>query len=156
MESLDIGIIHRDLEEEDFSVAELQMAATGETTRPELTMFNPFVSDQWVFKRPCVVPVRRRDGLDTKRVLGKDDPHEVSFILKHESSEQEDGTFDNAQIWLVSIDMIKKKLKSSILYVEDQEDSAPEEAELFERKDWFLEPFLPIEIPKDPSLYDNR
>ncbi|CAL4891924.1 unnamed protein product [Urochloa decumbens] len=292
MESLDIGIIRRGPDE--FAVAELQMAVTGETARPELTVFNPSVSDQWVLKRPRVVPARRGADLDMERILwywdtsrvvafgswmcwvdyssgvmlcnvfdedpeilflelpprryhmrrgdhvtgcleayhtlgttdggnalkfafvlwydgmlkrtcdpdpsnfsvttwklkiegnsmdwvedswmaayelwphnddfahiphdllqfpmfSIDDPNEVTFILKHEPTEQEDGTYDNAQIWLVSIDMIKKKLKSSLIYVEYQEDSAPEEAELFERKDEFLEPFLPIKLPKDDN-----
>ncbi|TKW28969.1 hypothetical protein SEVIR_3G364500v4 [Setaria viridis] len=296
MESLDIGIVRRGLEE--FVVAELQMTVIGETARPELTVFNPSISDQWVLKRPRVVPVRPNGNLDLEHILwywdtdkvvafgswmcwvdyssgvmlcnvfdeapeilflelpprlyhmkrhdhveggleayhtlgttdggnalkfafvlwydgmlkrtcdpdpsnfsittwklriqgndmvwvedswlaaydlwphdddfahiprdlllfpmfSMDDPNEVTFLLKHKPSEQEDGTYDNAQIWLVSIDMIKKKLKSSILYVENQEDSAPEEAELFERKDWLLEPFLPMKLPKDPSSFNN-
>ncbi|GJM95537.1 hypothetical protein PR202_ga12283 [Eleusine coracana subsp. coracana] len=55
------------------------------------------------------------------------DPNEVSFVLEHEPTELEDGTYDAAQIWMVSVDMLIKKLKSSVLYVTEQEEFTPDE-----------------------------
>ncbi|RLN30263.1 hypothetical protein C2845_PM05G16270 [Panicum miliaceum] len=68
MESMDIGIIHRG--PGDFAVAELQIVADADTAaRPELRVFNPSVSDQWVLTRPRVVPVHPRDDLDMDHLL---------------------------------------------------------------------------------------
>ncbi|KAL6622736.1 hypothetical protein ACP70R_032615 [Stipagrostis hirtigluma subsp. patula] len=71
-----------------------------------------------------------------------DDPNAISFVLKREPREQEDGTYDVGQIWLVAIDMMKKTLKSSILYTNDKDD------ELSERKMRYLEPFLPVDFTR--------
>jgi hypothetical protein len=58
---------------------------------------------------------------------------------------KEDGV---GEIWLVAIDMMKKTVKSSILYIKDYDDCTPEENELFERKIQYFEPFLPVEFSK--------
>jgi hypothetical protein len=64
-------------------------------------------------------------------VFSADDPNEVGFMLKHEPAgdEQEDGTsFDAAEIWIVSIDMVEKKLRSSFLYLKEKEEFSRDEA----------------------------
>jgi hypothetical protein len=291
MESLDIGIIHR--APGDFAVAELQFVSDvgASTARPELRVFNPSVSDQWVLKTPRIVPVHPRGELDMDHVLWYwdtdavvpfgtwlcwvdyttgvmlynlfDENSESSEILflelpvkqscinrdevgrgwleachalgatkggdvlkfvrvltdeapspdgivrpiyhpspnrfvvttwalrlssgnsvawQEESSvaadqlrdldefdhlprqllmyptvnldssglvsfvlKKEDGV---GEIWLVAIDMMKKTVKSSILYIKDYDDCTPEENELFERKIQYFEPFLPVEFSK--------
>ncbi|RCV19001.1 hypothetical protein SETIT_3G348800v2 [Setaria italica] len=69
MESLDTGIIHR--APGDFAVAELQITSDmgTSTARPELRVFNPSVSDQWVLKTPRIVPVHPRGELDMHHIL---------------------------------------------------------------------------------------
>ncbi|KAK3136677.1 hypothetical protein QOZ80_5BG0440830 [Eleusine coracana subsp. coracana] len=84
------------------------------------------------------------------------DPNEVSFVLKHEPTELEDGTYDASQIWIVSVDMLIKKLKSSALYVKEQEEFTPDEAELSERKSMHLEAFIPVEVPKHVNLKGTK
>jgi hypothetical protein len=76
--------------------------------------------------------------------------------LKHEPGEKEDGTFAASEIWIVSIDLINKKLKSRFLYVKEKEEFSRDEAILFERKSDCTEPFLPIEVPKGCILYNTR
>ncbi|RLN00016.1 hypothetical protein C2845_PM06G30150 [Panicum miliaceum] len=298
MESLDVGILHRG--PGDFTVAELQIAAdVGTASRPELRMFNPSVSDQWVLMRPRVVPVHPRDDLDMDRILWYwdtdavvpfrtwlcwvdytvgvmlynvfDGSSEILFLelpIKHpyinrdvvgrgwleachalgatkggdvlkfarvladdapppngiiwpvyhpfpnrftvttwslrlafgnnmvwqeESSvtadqlrdleefdhlprellmcptfdlvnpdvvifalKKEDVPYEVGEIWLVAINVMKKAVKSSMLYIKDYDDSIPEEAELFERKIRYFEPFLPLEISKNVNLYKTR
>ncbi|CAL5093314.1 unnamed protein product [Urochloa decumbens] len=296
MESLDIGIIYRG--PGDFAVAELQIAAddTGTAARPEVRVFNPAVSDQWVLKMPRIVPVHPRSDLDMDRVLwywdtdavapfgtwlcwvdytagvmlydlfgesseilflelpikqscinrdevgrgwleayhalgatdggnvlkftsvSSDDPPPsdgitipvyhpfpnrfvvttwslrlafgnnmawkkessvtadelrdldkfdhlprellmyptfnlnnpdiVSFVLK-----KGDGTYDVGEIWLVAINVMKKTIESRMLYIKNYDDCSPEEAELFERKIRYFEPFLAVEFSKKIRIY---
>jgi hypothetical protein len=89
-------------------------------------------------------------------IFSVNDPNEVSFMLKHEPGEKEDGTFAASEIWIVSIDLINKKLKSRFLYVKEKEEFSRDEAILFERKSDYNEPFLPIEVPKGCILYNTR
>ena len=44
-------------------------------------------------------------------------PDVVSFVLK-----KEDGTYDIGEFWLVAINMVKKIVKSSMLYIKDYDD----------------------------------
>ena len=69
---------------------------------------------------------------------------------------KEDGTYDVGEFWLVAINMVKKIVKSSMLYIKDYDDSIPEEAELLKRKNQYFEPFLPVEISKNVILYKSR
>ena len=80
-----------------------------------------------------------------------DNPDVVSFVLK-----KEDGTYDVGEIWLVAVNVMKKTVKSSMLYIKDYDDCSPEEAELFERKIRYLERFLPVELPKNVNMYTPR
>ncbi|CAN6356318.1 unnamed protein product [Urochloa humidicola] len=296
MESLDIGIVYRG--PGDLAVAELQIAAdgTGMAARPELRVFNPAVSDQWMLKTPRIVPVHPRNDLDMDRILcywdtdavvpfgtwlcwvdytagvilydlfggsseilflelpikqscinrdevgrgwleayhalGATDggnvlkftsvspdepppsdgivkpvyhpfpnrfvvttwslrlaygnnmawkkessitadelrdldefdrlprellmyptfnpknPDIVSFVLK-----KGDGTYDTGEIWLVTINVMKKTVKSSMIYIKNYDDCSPEEAELFGRKIRYFEPFLAAEFSKKISAY---
>jgi hypothetical protein len=78
-------------------------------------------------------------------VFSVDDPNVVGFMLKHEPAgeQEEDGTtVAAAEVWIVSIDMIEKKLTSSFLYVKEKEEFSRDEAILFERKSDYIEPFL--------------
>jgi hypothetical protein len=43
-------------------------------------------------------------------IFSVNDPNEVSFMLKLEPGEKEDETFAAFEIWIVSIDLINKKL----------------------------------------------
>jgi hypothetical protein len=69
MEFLDTGIIVRS--REHLAVAELIVDVTdGNVARPEVRVFNPRASsDQWVLRRPRVVPVHSNDDLDMNQVL---------------------------------------------------------------------------------------
>jgi hypothetical protein len=69
MEFLDTGIIVRS--REHLAVADLIVDVTdGNVARPEVRVFNPRASsDQWVLRRPRVVPVHSNDDLDMNQVL---------------------------------------------------------------------------------------
>lgn len=66
------------------------------------------------------------------------------------------GTYDVGEIWLVAVNVMKKTVKSSMLYIKDYDDCSPEEAELFERKIRYLERFLPVELSKNVNMFTPR
>jgi len=68
-----------------------------------------------------------------------ENPDFIRFVLK-----EEDGTYDPGEFWLVAVDVMNKAVKSSVLYVKGCGDCSSEEAELFERKIRYFEPFLPV------------
>ena len=68
-----------------------------------------------------------------------ENPDFIRFVLK-----EEDGAYDPGEFWLVAVDVMNKAVKSSVLYVKGCGDCSSEEAELFERKIRYFEPFLPV------------